>query len=114
MVDTVQVEGNVTGSEAPVEQTQETRPEWLPRSLILLKTFLKRMVNWKKQYTQSRQEASKAQEATASDVETTDSSEAEGEATREAVENAGLDFSSMQAEFAETGELSEQIQRPAR
>ena len=108
MVDTVQVEGNVTGSEAPVEQTQEARPEWLPEKFNTPEDLSKAYGELEKQYTQSRQEASKAQEATASDVETTDSSEAEGEATREAVENAGLDFSAMQAEFAETGELSEQ------
>ena len=107
MVDTVQVEGNVTGSEAPVEQTQEARPEWLPEKFNSPEDLSKAYGELEKQYTQSRQEAAQAKEATASDVETSNASETEGEA-REAVENAGLNFDDMRAEFAETGELSEQ------
>jgi hypothetical protein len=108
MVDTIQVEGNVTGSEAPVEQTQESRPEWLPEKFNYPEDLSKAYGELEKQYTQSRQEAAQTQEATPSDVETPETSEAEGEAAKQAVENAGLDFSSMEEEFAETGTLSEQ------
>lgn len=107
MVDTVQVEGNVTGSEAPVEQTQEARPEWLPEKFNSPEDLSKAYGELEKQYTQSRQEAAQAKEATASDVETSNASETEGEA-REAVENAGLNFEAMREEFAENGDLSEQ------
>lgn len=107
MVDTVQVEGNVTGSEAPVEQTQEARPEWLPEKFNSPEDLSKAYGELEKQYTQSRQEAAQAKEATASDVETSNASETEGEA-REAVANAGLNFEAMREEFAENGDLSEQ------
>ena len=50
---TIQVEGNVTGSEAPVPEVAEDRPEWLPEKLSLLKNFL-RHGELEKQFTQSR------------------------------------------------------------
>lgn len=106
MVDTVQVEGNVTGSEAPVEQTQEARPEWLPEKFKSGEDLSKAYSELEKQYTQSRQEAASAKETTSSNEVSSNETEAVTEA-RDAVENAGLDFDSMQTEFAENGELSE-------
>lgn len=106
MVDTVQVEGNVTGSEAPVEQTQEARPEWLPEKFNSPEDLSKAYGELEKQYTQSRQEAAQAKETEDSNEVSPNEAEAVTEA-RDAVENAGLDFDSMQTEFAENGELSE-------
>ncbi len=106
MVDTVQVEGNVTGSEAPVEQTQEARPEWLPEKFKSGEDLSKAYGELEKQYTQSRQESSSAKETESGNEVSSNETETTTEA-REAVENAGLDFNSMQTEFAENGELSE-------
>lgn len=100
MVEQVQVEGNVTGSEAPVEQTQESRPEWLPEKFKSPEDLSKAYGELEKQFTQSRQEATQAEEKP---VEAEANTEA-----REAVENVGLDFDSMQQEFADKGELSEE------
>ena len=100
MVEQVQVEGNVTGSEAPVEQTQESRPEWLPEKFKSPEDLSKAYGELEKQFTQSRQEATQAEE---NPVEAEANTEA-----REAVENVGLDFDSMQQEFADKGELSEE------
>lgn len=106
MVDTVQVEGNVTGSEAPVEQTQETRPEWLPEKFNSPEDLAKGYSELERQFTQSRQEAAQAGKTEGSDEVSPSETQATEEA-REAVENSGLDFNSMQTEFAENGELSE-------
>lgn len=100
MVEQVQVEGNVTGSEAPVEQTQESRPDWLPEKFKSPEDLSKAYGELEKQFTQSRQEATQAEEKP---VEAETNTEA-----REAVENVGLDFDSMQQEFADKGELSEE------
>lgn len=100
MVEQVQVEGNVTGSEAPVEQTQESRPDWLPEKFKSPEDLSKAYGELEKQFTQSRQEATQAEEKP---VEAETNTEA-----REAVENVGLDFDSMQKEFADNGELSEE------
>jgi hypothetical protein len=106
MVDTVQVEGNVTGSEAPVEQTQETRPEWLPEKFNSPEDLAKGYSELERQFTQSRQEAAQAGKAEDSNEVSSNETEATTEA-REAVEGKGLDFDAMQTEFAENGELSE-------
>jgi len=98
MVEQVQVEGNVTGAEAPLEQTEEARPEWLPEKFKSPEDLSKAYSELEKQYTQSRQEAAKPTEETPA--------ENPAEA-REAVENVGLDFDAMQKEFNESGELSE-------
>ena len=100
MVETVQVEGNVTGAEAPVEQTEESRPEWLPEKFKSPEDLSKAYSELERQFTQSRQEASQP-EAEQSVPEST-------EEARETVENAGLDFDAMQSEFAENGNLSEE------
>jgi len=106
MVETVQVEGNVTGSEAPVEQTQESRPEWLPEKFNSPEDLAKGYSELEKQFTQSRQEAAQAQKTESSNEVSQSETEAVAEA-REAVEDAGLDFDAMQQEFADNGELSE-------
>lgn len=106
MVEQVQVEGNVTGSEAPVEQTQESRPEWLPEKFNSPEDLAKGYSELEKQFTQSRQEAAQARETEDSNEVSPNEAEAVTEA-REAVESAGLDFDSMQKEFADNGELSE-------
>lgn len=95
----IQVEGNVTGSEAPVPEVAEDRPEWLPEKFKSPEELSKAYGELEKQFTQSRQEASEA-----------DTSEPEPETTadaRQAVENAGVDFEGLQQEFADNGELSD-------
>ena len=99
MVEQVQIEGNVTTAEAPVEQTQENRPEWLPEKFKTPEDLSKAYGELEKQFTQSRQEASEA-EVEQPEPQTT-------EEARETVEKAGLDYDAMQQEFAENGELSD-------
>ena len=99
MAETVQMEGNVTGSEAPVPEVNEDRPEWLPEKFKSGEELSKAYGELEKQFTQSRQEASTSD---AEQPEQEDQSDA-----RQAVENAGLDFDAMNNEFAETGQLSE-------
>ena len=99
MVEQVQIEGNVTGSEAPVEQTQEARPEWLPEKFKTPEDLSKAYGELEKQFTQSRQEASQA-EVEQPEPQTR-------EEARETVENAGLDYDALQQEFADSGELSD-------
>tara|TARA_B100001093_G_scaffold485125_1_gene519163 strand:+ start:296 stop:1021 length:726 start_codon:yes stop_codon:yes gene_type:complete len=98
MVEQVQVEGNVTGSEAPTEEATENRPEWLPEKFKSPEDLAKGYSELEKQFTQSRQEASATKEETAEEETNSDA--------RETVEKAGLDFDSMQQEFAEKGNLS--------
>ena len=107
MVEQVQVEGNVTGSEAPVEEVTENRPEWLPEKFKSPEDLSKAYSELEKQFTQSRQEAGKSEETANSAEVSSNETEAVAEA-REAVEDAGLNFDAMQQEFADNGELSEQ------
>ena len=100
MVEQVQVEGNVTGSEAPIEEATDNRPEWLPEKFNSPEDLAKGYSELEKQFTQSRQEASK--------TEDTEDSKADDSEARETIENAGLDFDSMQKEFSESGNLSEE------
>ena len=102
MVEQVQVEGNVTGSEAPVEEVKDNRPEWLPEKFNSPEDLAKGYSELEKQFTQSRQAEAQANQAESSEEVPSGQAEA-----KEAVENAGLDFEAMQAEFAESGELSE-------
>ena len=106
MVEQVQVEGNVTGSEAPVEEAKDNRPEWLPEKFNSPEDLAKGYGELEKQFTQSRQEASSVKETEASDEVSTDETKGTTEA-RETVEDAGLDFDAMQSEFNEAGELSD-------
>lgn len=97
---TVQVEGNVTGSEAPVPEVSEDRPEWLPEKFKSPEELSKAYGELEKQFTQSRQGATE---------ETPSESQPESaEAARQAVENVGVDFEGLQQEFADNGELSQQ------
>jgi len=100
MAETVQMEGNVTGSETPVPEVAEDRPEWLPEKFKSPEELSKAYGELERQFTQSRQEA------TQSDSEPTEPEAAQD--ARQAVENAGLDFDALSNEFAETGGLSEQ------
>ena len=96
---TVQVDGNVTGSEAPVPEVSEDRPEWLPEKFKSPQELAKSYTELEKQFTQSRQ---------SSDTDATESSEPEATAdARQAVENAGLDFEALQQEFSDNGNLSD-------
>lgn len=101
MVESVQVEGNITGSEAPEEQTEEARPEWLPEKFKSPEDLSKAYGELEKQFTQSRQEATQEDENAEKPTPETPNE------ARETVENAGLDFDAMSKEFAESGELSE-------
>ena len=103
MVEQVQVEGNVTGSEAPVEEVKDNRPEWLPEKFKSPEDLAKGYSELEKQFTQSRQAEAEANQAESSQEVPSGQSEA-----REAVEDAGLNFDAMQQEFADNGELSEQ------
>lgn len=95
----VQVEGNVTGSEAPAPEPTADRPEWLPEKFNTPEDLSKAYGELEKQFTQSRQEASR------SDSEI--SQPENPEEARQAVENVGLDYDALNQEFADTGELSE-------
>lgn len=96
---TVQVDGNVTGSEAPVPEVSEDRPEWLPEKFKSAEELAKSYTELERQFTQSRQ---------SSNTDATESSEPEATAdARQAVENAGLDFEALQQEFADNGNLSD-------
>jgi len=106
MVEQVQVEGNVTGSEAPTEEVKSDRPEWLPEKFKSGEDLSKAYGELEKQFTQSRQESPKTEDATPSKEDNSEATESNSEA-RETVENAGLDFDAMQKEFTESGNLSE-------
>lgn len=96
---TVQVEGNVTGADAPTPEVVDDRPEWLPEKFKSGEDMAKAYGELEKQFTQSRQQSSQ---------ETSDQSDSDSSGdARQAVENAGLDFDALQNEFAESGELSE-------
>lgn len=100
MVESVQVEGNVTGAEAPTEPTETNRPEWLPEKFKSPEDLSKAYGELEKQFTQSRQEETQ----TEAEQPAPDSAEE----ARETVENAGLDFDAMQSEFSENGNLSDE------
>ena len=106
MVEQVQVQGNVTGSEAPVEETKDNRPEWLPEKFNSPEDLAKGYSELEKQFTQSRQEASQAKETEGSNEVSSTEAQTTIEA-RETVENAGLDFDAMTQEFTESGKLSD-------
>jgi hypothetical protein len=96
---TVQMEGNITGSEAPEQEVQQEKPDWLPEKFNSPEDMAKAYGELEKQFTQSRQ--AETQEKVP-EVETPDVEDA-----KEAVESVGLDFDAMSQEFMDTGELSE-------
>jgi len=103
--ETVQMEGNITGSEAPQEEVKtEGRPEWLPEKFKSPEDMAKAYGELEKQFTKSRQEET-PQEDTETNLEVKD---ATTEDAKEAVESVGLDFESMSNEYNEKGELSEE------
>ena len=94
-----------TQEEQTIEVPQEyadARPEWLPEKFNSPEDLAKGYSELEKQFTQSRQAEAEANQAESSQEVPSGQAEA-----KEAVENAGLDFEAMQAEFAESGELSE-------
>lgn len=94
--ETIQMEGNITGSEAPEEEVVQERPEWLPEKFKSPEDMAKAYGELEKQFTKSRQEETPVEE-----TESTPTEEA-----KEAVESVGLNFESMSEEYMENGELS--------
>ena len=96
--ETIQMEGNITGSEAPQEEVVQERPEWLPEKFKSPEDMAKAYGELEKQFTKSRQEESQAEE-----TESTPTEDA-----KEVVENVGLDFDAMSNEYMENGQLSDE------
>ena len=94
--ETIQMEGNITGSEAPEEEVVQERPEWLPEKFKSPEDMAKAYGELEKEFTKSRQEGTQ--------VEETESTPTEN--AKEAVESVGLNFESMSEEYMENGELS--------
>ncbi len=94
--ETIQMEGNITGSEAPPEEVVQERPEWLPEKFKSPEDMAKAYGELEKQFTKSRQEETPVEE-----TESTPTEEA-----KEAVESVGLNFDAMSEEYMENGELS--------
>ncbi len=101
---TIQVEGDVTGPDAPIPEVQEDRPEWLPEKFKSPEDLANAYGELEKQFTRDRQEASEnvdSESAEASETGDTDAPEAE------AGEVVPLDYEALTKEFVDTGELSE-------
>ena len=94
--ETIQMEGNITGSEAPQEEVAQERPEWLPEKFKSPEDMAKAYGELEKQFTKSRQEETPVEE-----TESTPTEEA-----KEAVESVGLNFDAMSEEYMENGQLS--------
>ena len=94
--ETIQMEGNITGSEAPEEEVVQERPEWLPEKFKSPEDMAKAYGELEKEITKSRQEGTQVEE-----TESTPTEDA-----KEAVESVGLNFESMSEEYMENGELS--------
>ncbi len=110
MVEQVQMEGNVTGSEKPVEENTESsvsnngeRPEWLPEKFKSPEDLSKAYSELEKKFTQSRQESNQNDNDANEPTE-----EVSTEDARQTVENAGLDFDKIQSEFNQNNTLSEE------
>lgn len=96
--ETIQMEGNITGSEAPQEEVVQERPEWLPEKFKSPEDMAKAYGELEKQFTKSRQEEAQVEES-----EPTPTEEA-----KEVVENVGLNFEAMSDEYMENGQLSDE------
>lgn len=94
--ETIQMEGNITGSEAPEEEVVQERPEWLPEKFKSPEDMAKAYGELEKQFTKSRQEETPVEE-----TESTPTEDA-----KEAVESVGLNFDAMSEEYMENGQLS--------
>lgn len=100
MVESVQMEGNITSAEAPVEEVKEDRPEWLPEKFKTPEDLSKAYSELESQFTKSRQ--AEAEQTTEQPTEQPT------EDARQTVEDAGLDFDALQKEFADTGGLTDE------
>lgn len=98
MVDTVEIQADETGAEAPIEELKvQEKPEWLPDKFKTPEDMAKAYGELEKQFTKDRQ--------------TKDSTEEESQSleieAKETVENAGLNFEELSESYAKNGELSE-------
>jgi hypothetical protein len=97
MADRIQMESGVTGSEAPVEEVAQDRPEWLPEKFASAEDMAKAYGELESRMSSEPQQAEEQHES----VEADDASE----------EPMGMDVDSIEDfsnEFFETGDLSEE------
>jgi hypothetical protein len=107
MVDKVEIQEEETGIEKPVEQTNETqsaqsKPEGLPEKFNSVEDLAKSYAELEKKLGGQSQETKEEVDPVA---KATPKSDNNLEIAEKAVTNAGLDMSSLQAEYAEKGEL---------
>jgi len=107
MVDKVEIQEEETGIEKPEEQTNETqsaqsKPEGLPEKFNSVEDLAKSYAELEKKLGGQSQETKEEVDPVA---KATPKSDNNLEIAEKAVTNAGLDMSSLQAEYAEKGEL---------
>jgi len=107
MVDKVEIQEEETGIEQPVEQTNETqsaqsKPEGLPEKFNSVEDLAKSYAELEKKLGGQSQETKDEVDPVA---KATPKSDNNLEIAEKAVTDAGLDMSSLQAEYAEKGEL---------
>ena len=107
MVDKVEIQEEETGIEQPVEQTNETqsaqsKPEGLPEKFNSVEDLAKSYAELEKKLGGQSQETKEEVDPVA---KATPKSDNNLEIAEKAVTDAGLDMSSLQAEYAEKGEL---------
>jgi hypothetical protein len=107
MVDKVEIQEEETGIEKPVEQTNETqsaqsKPEGLPEKFNSVEDLAKSYAELEKKLGGQSQETKEEVDPVA---KATPKSDNNLEIAEKAVTDAGLDMSSLQAEYAEKGEL---------
>jgi hypothetical protein len=107
MVDKVEIQEEETGIEQPVEQTNETqsaqsKPEGLPEKFNSVEDLAKSYAELEKKLGGQSQETKDEVDPVA---KATPQSDNNLEIAEKAVTDAGLDMSSLQAEYAEKGEL---------
>ena len=106
MVDTVEIKTEETGIEKPEEQTNETqstqsKPEGLPDKFNSVEELAKSYQELEKKLGGQSQEKSEVDPVAKAEPKSTN----DLEIAEKAVTDAGLDMSSLQAEYAEKGEL---------
>lgn len=107
MVDKVEIQEEETGIEKPVEQTNETqsaqsKPEGLPEKFNSVEDLAKSYAELEKKLGGQSQETKEEVDPVAKAAPKSDNNL---EIAEKAVTDAGLDMSSLQAEYAEKGEL---------
>ncbi|WMM95791.1 scaffolding protein [Pelagibacter phage HTVC142P] len=107
MVDKVEIQEEETGIEQPVEQTNETqsaqsKPEGLPEKFNSVEDLAKSYAELEKKLGGQSQETKEEVDPVAKAAPKSDNNL---EIAEKAVTDAGLDMSSLQAEYAEKGEL---------